>query len=1430
MNSPPAKPPGPSRSRSKSKGEAPAHGTLADLHPLKTQMGGSRTPRDSPRFMESNGSEDGYFNYKRASPTAKASSPTYPPPTRDPLDAESGRARAASGLKRFDSIESSSSSGHSSLSSQPTRPQSPSRAPSNTYAPLRTPSSSNLGGVNRSQRSSKSTGSGQGETSSHGQFEDRKKQAQYLAQEKIYLQKIRNDLWDDYYVKGVQPAPASMNESALDVDSDDDSVSDATGEVAGFGGVGTSFDDEYAEIGSSYPLLETSYSREDIDGNPELKERLEWQSMLSSVLTGEVFRSEKKRLRAPEKGSGFNAEELWVSLRAKVCGRGVAEQKRVLEMARTTVQEQMDKIRQFKLNYDGSHAGMLEASRQVTKVLDQYVACVALYPNIGVMNEQFKIAQEPSLQRRIDALIAWDSITRSINLELDLLRSWTGNYEIDPVRKPTPKDPNDKMDEQGSLVENVLKQDDLKRIFEYRIRRRIGPLIVRARETTIEFSETFVDLGLPLFHAGLSTLMAFPVKLIQEIIRMRMSYARKLANPTMVIIDQMIDNFQNYIRIALTAVQRNAEYSAPVLDKGWTYPNLIDKSFDTILLDCVGFYLELFHKKIMENGRSSKLAAPVAFRAFKDGEQLEQQYAFLRDVSKFIDGGDVLVAREFSSLNTKMLARLLTYWEGQIDGPPHMTSTEIEKWYSATMGNVRSMQRRLLRFYRIHTEAYENSTEYAIQQNRIKNFMTKLRGSGHFLVLTSAFEQFGIYAIADPSLRRQPEKIKSIITGYCRPDVLQSQNGEVPYVLIFCIQEPLVWEGEIYNLDVPYFDVDIKPGRLRLVSGGGRLELNLARKELSDICGGNDFFEVVVDAKSHLQKVDHELNKVRRLIFRLSISVMNGVQSIRHKCKPYGCQETVNNLFVFAREFSQRGISVMEPNRRGAVAIRLINICIEWVSFVCDDCVPTEYKTFRWTVVALEFAMVMTRGVNIVAISSEQFTKLRLKVAESMSLLISHFDIMGARSKAAEEDNQDKEMRRRIANGGPTSAIQLLETDESIMSTSQQQTLRSIETLEDQRESLHSLGKVLDDTNADSQFLTFLASSFSNVTIRWQQGRFIGGGTFGAVYQAVNLDTGKVMAVKEIRLQDTQSIRHILKSIKDEMTVLEILDHPNVVQYHGVEVHRDKVFIFMDYCEGGSLAGLLEYGRIEDEQVIQIYTLQMLEGLAYLHQSGIVHRDIKPANILLDHNGVVKFVDFGAAKVIARTGKTRQPAHASSSDAGIPIGVKTKLNSMTGTPMYMSPEAITGSDTGRAGAIDIWSLGCCVLEMATGKSPWVNLDNEWAIMYRIAAGHLPNLPSSEQLSNEGKAFLIRCLEQDPKKRPSAMELLNDPWIVSIRNIMFGSFTPSDEISSPASSVTSPLTASSPLMQTQAMYSHISPPATVNALSPEISKDPVEGSG
>ncbi|PIL30970.1 transporter [Ganoderma sinense ZZ0214-1] len=321
----------------------------------------------------------------------------------------------------------------------------------------------------------------------------------------------------------------------------------------------------------------------------------------------------------------------------------------------------------------------------------------------------------------------------------------------------------------------------------------------------------------------------------------------------------------------------------------------------------------------------------------------------------------------------------------------------------------------------------------------------------------------------------------------------------------------------------------------------------------------------------------------------------------------------------------------------------------------------------------------------------------------------------------------------------------------------------------------HIIGRVLDERVLVDRSVVFLAGSSSNVSIRWQQSTFIGAGSFGSVYLAINLDSNTLMAVKEIKFQETAGLTNLYSYIRDELRVMEMLHHPNVVEYYGIEVHRDKVYIFEEYCKGGSLAALLEHGRIEDEGILQVYTLQMLEGLAYLHSQGVVHRDIKPDNILLDHMGVIKYVDFGAAKIIAKNHRTLQrtrrgseppPAVPGQTEVNGQFGVN---NSLTGTPMYMSPEVIRNNKQGRHGAMDIWSLGCVVLECATGRKPWSNLDNEWAIMFHIGvATQHPPLPDPGQLSDMGIDFIRQCLMIDPMSRPTAIELMDHPWMLDFR--------------------------------------------------------------
>ncbi|KAL3692907.1 hypothetical protein R1sor_006558 [Riccia sorocarpa] len=265
--------------------------------------------------------------------------------------------------------------------------------------------------------------------------------------------------------------------------------------------------------------------------------------------------------------------------------------------------------------------------------------------------------------------------------------------------------------------------------------------------------------------------------------------------------------------------------------------------------------------------------------------------------------------------------------------------------------------------------------------------------------------------------------------------------------------------------------------------------------------------------------------------------------------------------------------------------------------------------------------------------------------------------------------------------------------------------------------------------------------SLGNTPTRWQKGKLLGSGTFGNVYVGFNSDIGSFCAMKEVLLvSDDSKSKESVKQLGQEIALLSKLRHQNIVQYIGTEALEDRLLIYLEYVSGGSIHKLLQdYGQFK-EPVIRSFTRQILCGLAYLHNMNTVHRDIKGANILVDTQGNVKLADFGMAKHI-----TAQ---------SFPLSFK-------GSPYWMAPEVIKHTN-GYDLAVDIWSLGCTVLEMATAKPPWSQYEGV-AAMFKIGnSKELPAIPDT--LSPEGKDFVRQCLQRNPAERPTAQELLDHPFV------------------------------------------------------------------
>lgn len=561
-------------------------------------------------------------------------------------------------------------------------------------------------------------------------------------------------------------------------------------------------------------------------------------------------------------------------------------------------------------------------------------------------------------------------------------------------------------------------------------------------------------------------------------------------------------------------------------------------------------------------------------------------------------------------------------------------------------------------------QRFENSAEYKLENIDLATFLNGLVETEHFIIYTGTFEREGIYVIGDPSLHERPDLVRHILarcfsrnTQYDSP----SRPSELPrpgppearaaeyfdpddhmhYVLLLSPREPFMWTGRVMNLELPKMEFDLRDRRVRIVADGPGFRLARSKQIFTDLFPAFRR-NVLIEQKAHLARVSREIKKIGRAVFRLAEVILTSVERIKAVSlrTPGQGQELVGSYFAFAADLGQRSIKYLEPSVRTRYVLMLMKFSISWIAFICDDCVPTDPRTFKWAVSALEFAMFITRGENILKFSSDEFALLRSKVASCMTLLISHFDILGARSSHEAKKEQERidaarlETKRKLAlklralrvtghytadgDGGDSEPAPPDDQWQEGGSLSQawRRRMDALQVIEDRRTAIESsnrtVGKVMDQDTAGDRGLAFLASSSSNISIRWQQGKFIGGGTFGQVYLAVNLDSGEELAVKEIRFQDLTSAPHLIKTIRDEMKVMEMLRHPNIVEYYGIEVHRDKVYIFEEYCAGGSLANLLEHGRIEDEILIQIYAAQMLDGLEYLHKENVVHRDIKP--------------------------------------------------------------------------------------------------------------------------------------------------------------------------------------------------------------------------
>ncbi|KAM4748793.1 serine/threonine-protein kinase 10 [Rhinophrynus dorsalis] len=256
----------------------------------------------------------------------------------------------------------------------------------------------------------------------------------------------------------------------------------------------------------------------------------------------------------------------------------------------------------------------------------------------------------------------------------------------------------------------------------------------------------------------------------------------------------------------------------------------------------------------------------------------------------------------------------------------------------------------------------------------------------------------------------------------------------------------------------------------------------------------------------------------------------------------------------------------------------------------------------------------------------------------------------------------------------------------------------------------------------------------------------LGDGAFGKVYKAKNRETGVLAAAKVIETKSEEELEDYMVEIE----ILATCDHHYIVKLLGAFYFDGKLWIMIEFCQGGAVdAVMLELDRGLTEPQIQTICRQMLEALIYLHRMKIIHRDLKAGNVLLTQDGDIKLADFGVSAKNARTLQRR--------------------DSFIGTPYWMAPEVVmceTMKDAPYDYKADIWSLGITLIEMAQIEPPHHEL-NPMRVLLKIAKSEPPTLSSPSKWSLEFRDFLKKALDKNPETRPSALQLLEHPFVSKV---------------------------------------------------------------
>ncbi|RMB89449.1 hypothetical protein DUI87_34161 [Hirundo rustica rustica] len=274
----------------------------------------------------------------------------------------------------------------------------------------------------------------------------------------------------------------------------------------------------------------------------------------------------------------------------------------------------------------------------------------------------------------------------------------------------------------------------------------------------------------------------------------------------------------------------------------------------------------------------------------------------------------------------------------------------------------------------------------------------------------------------------------------------------------------------------------------------------------------------------------------------------------------------------------------------------------------------------------------------------------------------------------------------------------------------------------------------------DSLDLLRQMASKQNPRRKYRELESLASGGFGDVCRAVDTATGGEVAIKKINLEDL-SIRHLTVN---EIMVMKRNRSPWIVNYLDSYLVHEELWLVMEYMDGGTLYDVI-YETHMSEDEIAVVSRECLQGLDFLHSNHVMHRDVKSLNILLRTDGSVKLADFGFSAQLTPE--------------------QSRRNTVIGTPWWMAPEVVEGPSYGPK--VDIWSFGIVGIEMVEQEIPYQN-ESPLSAQFLIATKGIPELRQPTLFSLLLRDFLSCCLQRDERRRWSAKELLQHPFVTSAK--------------------------------------------------------------